>query len=280
MELEILGARGDNRRDIVQRVGKNLHGQFKTWLHEQTQLFTQLGVYDSAKVEISRRKIEAIEKKWAANPEKQKSLKSLLDDLLSSELGEILKDFEPHVQSTAHKLGKAVRFKVESGTELSVPPHFHHEVLRTLVHLFNNAVDHGLETPAQRTAVGKPAQGQIVVSYGRVDLEGKNWIQISIEDDGAGINIEKLRAKFLEKGDTSVQQAADLQIAMRIFDSAISTKDSVTELSGQGIGMGAVRAAVAAAGGRIRIARTDAKGTRFEILLPWSAEILNDRTAA
>jgi two-component system chemotaxis sensor kinase CheA len=275
-ELEILGCQPRERHDLIRRLGREVQDRVAVWQKEKMPLFTQLGVYDSAKVEISRRKIEALEKKWATLSHGNQAVRGLLDELLSTELGDLLRDFESHTKATALKLGKPVLFHVEEpAAPISVPPNFHHEVMRNLVHLFNNAVDHGLESPQTRRALGKPEEGKITVRYEPVKIDGGNWIRFSIEDDGGGINVAKLRAKLAAKGDSGAAQAPDLDVAMRIFDGALSTKETVTELSGQGVGMGSVSAAVATAGGRIRILRTGPLGTQFEILLPWASEQKN-----
>jgi two-component system chemotaxis sensor kinase CheA len=268
-ELTIRESGANPDAEFVRLQGAILEMEFKVWRVREMNLFTQLGVFADNAIEVSMRKFSEIEEKFSREPESAKIFSAIGRELMSNELGDLIRDFQFHVNSTAVKLGKSARLEVETGGErIYLPPHIYVEVVRSLVHLFNNALDHGIESPEVRAKRSKPGTGTIRVRYEVMTAKDKPWIQIIIEDDGGGVDIGKLQAVLKSKGVELPEQMAPLEIAMNIFGNGISTSDEVTQISGQGIGMGAVRAAILKARGTIRINRTDELGTRFEILLP------------
>lgn len=134
-----------------------------------------------------------------------------------------------------------------------------------LPHLVRNAIDHGIETPSARAAAGKPSSGILDV---HVVIAG-NHVQVDLADDGAGLDLARLRARGEAMGLLAPGQAAsDEELAELIFAAGLSTAERVSELSGRGVGMDAVRRAVESAGGRIGVESRAGQGTRFSILLP------------
>jgi len=266
-ELDMINERdGAKIKALVNHQGGELEKTFEAWLSTNMELFTQLGLFADQKIEISKTRIDELKDQYA-DPRERAMMEKVVAHLTSSEFGELLREFESHAVDTATKLGKKVRFKAE-GAPIFVRAGDYRETLKVLVHLFNNAIDHGFEIPEIRAAAGKPAEGTLRVHYDRVQKDHKAWIQITISDDGGGINIAKLREKLAKTNADRALKATDLEIAMQIFESGVSTRDAVTEISGQGVGMGSVRATIQEAGGRVQIARTSNLGTVFEILIP------------
>ncbi len=254
--------------ELVRECGLVLNQEFLLWRNREMDLFLQLGVFEHNYVEVSKRKLSEMAARLSRDLTASRHYREFVRDLLSSEFGELWKDFEFHVEKTAQSLGKKVRFLVaSSGTEgVSVSPAAYRDVLRSFIHLFNNAIDHGIETPEVRAAKGKPVQGTIRVTYEPLVTAERKQIRILVEDDGRGIDVEILRG--LKRNLRASASLSDLDIAQTIFEDGLSTRDAVTEISGQGIGMGSVRAAVLKAGGSIRVLKTDQGGTTFEVLLP------------
>src|SRR5205807_7593793 len=123
----------------------------------------------------------------------------------------------------------------------------------------------GLESPQERLAAGKPESGRIAISLRQ---EG-NEIALVVSDDGAGLDLDQLRKKAIEKGVlTRDQQASEAELAQLIFVSGLSTADKLTQLSGRGVGMDVVRSEIASIGGRVEIASTRGRGTTFTVYLP------------
>jgi two-component system chemotaxis sensor kinase CheA len=142
-----------------------------------------------------------------------------------------------------------------------------------LVHLVRNAVDHGLEPPAERARNGKPRAGRVVLSA-RVDGD---LLAVTVEDDGRGIDPRKVREAALRKGIIGEQQAASLsaRAAMDlIFLPGFSTRDEAGETSGRGVGLDVVRKRVTALGGSVTVESEPGRSTRFTLRMPQSLSLL------
>lgn len=141
-----------------------------------------------------------------------------------------------------------------------------------LTHMIRNAVDHGLETPEERIAAGKPAEGTVTLSA----RHHSGRIVIEIADDGRGINRERVRAKAIEKG--LIQPNAVLseeETDNLIFLPGFSTASQVSNISGRGVGMDVVRRNITELGGRVIIASTPSKGSKFSLSLPLTLAVLD-----
>ncbi len=142
-----------------------------------------------------------------------------------------------------------------------------------LVHLVRNSVDHGVEMPDERAAVGKPTQGTVILA---AEQEGDH-IMLSIEDDGAGMNADHLRKKVVEKGLMDEDAAArldDKECYNLIFMPGFSTKDEISDISGRGVGMDVVKTRIAQLNGGIDIDSEEGKGTRIAIKVPLTLAIM------
>jgi chemosensory pili system protein ChpA (sensor histidine kinase/response regulator) len=134
-----------------------------------------------------------------------------------------------------------------------------------LEHMLRNALAHGVESPAARAASGKAEAGRIVLSL----RQEANEIALVLSDDGAGLDLERLHQKAIEKSIVSPgQPLSEGEKAQLIFASGLSTAESVTELAGRGVGMDVVRNEIATIGGRIDIATARGQGTSFTVYLP------------
>ncbi len=134
-----------------------------------------------------------------------------------------------------------------------------------LEHLLRNALDHGIEPRAARAAAGKSETGEIALTVRQVG----NEIAIELSDDGAGLDLEQIRAKAVAQGRIAADAApTDAQLIECIFHPGFSTATRVTAVSGRGIGMDVVRSEVAALGGRVEVATERGRGTTFLLYLP------------
>lgn len=139
-----------------------------------------------------------------------------------------------------------------------------------LEHILRNAVDHGIEMPSDRTANGKNAKGRIDLTLSREAGEAV----ITIADDGAGINIDKVRKKAIERGlITQNQSISDQEVLQFILSSGFTTAERVTQISGRGVGMDVVHSEVRALGGTISIDTESGSGTNFVIRLPVNVSV-------
>ncbi|MDF0542516.1 chemotaxis protein CheA [Sphingobium sp. H39-3-25] len=141
-----------------------------------------------------------------------------------------------------------------------------------LTHMIRNAVDHGIESPEERIAAGKPVEGTIRLS---AEQKGARII-VRISDDGRGINRERVRAKAIEKGIIAADaQMSDEEIDSLICAPGFSTAETISNISGRGVGMDVVRSNVEALGGRVEIQSTPGEGTTFIMALPLTLAILD-----
>jgi chemosensory pili system protein ChpA (sensor histidine kinase/response regulator) len=167
------------------------------------------------------------------------------------------------VRQTARELDKKADLAIE-GSEVELDRSVLERIGAPLEHMLRNALAHGLETPEARLAAGKPDTGKIAISL----RQESNEIALVLSDDGAGLDLEKLRRKAQGMGLLAEGDPTEAQLAQLIFVSGLSTADKVSELAGRGVGMDVVRNEITAIGGRIEIATTRGQGTSFAIHIP------------
>jgi two-component system chemotaxis sensor kinase CheA len=177
------------------------------------------------------------------------------------------------VRDVARYDGKEVDFIIEGG-ETELDRSVMDGLNDPLLHLIRNAVNHGIETPDAREKAGKPRKGVIRLAAHR---DHDNVI-IELIDDGAGINIEKVKAKAIESG-LITQEIAEIyteeQAIDLLFRPGFSTADKISDISGRGVGLDVVRRSIEALKGTIRVETTPGKGSRFELVLPPTMAIVD-----
>ena len=198
--------------------------------------------------------------------------RDLQDDLLRTRMVEFegLSDrLYRVVRQAAKETGKAVRLDIVGGS-IEVDRGVLDRMTGSFEHLLRNCVGHGIEMPDARTAAGKDPTGSIIVA---LTHEG-NEVGVEFRDDGAGLNLERIRAKGIASGllDANVQ-TTDAELANLIFTPGFSTAEAITELAGRGVGMDVVRSEVNAMGGRVETATAAGKGTSFRMVLPLTTAV-------
>ncbi len=173
-------------------------------------------------------------------------------------------------RQSARELGKRVRLDLE-GENTEVDRSVLEHMAGPFEHLVRNAIVHGLELPAARTAAGKPDTGELRVSV----HQESNEVVVVFADDGRGLDWERIRARGESSGRIPAGRIPDeRELIELIFAPGFSTADEVTELAGRGVGMDAVRAQVAGLGGRIAVSSEAGRGTRFTLYLPMSLSVM------
>jgi two-component system, chemotaxis family, sensor kinase CheA len=168
------------------------------------------------------------------------------------------------VRDVAVKAGKQVEFVTE-GEETEIDRNMVDILGDPLVHMVRNAIDHGLETPDQREAAGKTRQGRVRLAA----FNAGGNVVVELRDDGKGLDRDRIVKKAIEKGLIESEKGmADSEIFALIFAPGFSTAETVTDLSGRGVGMDVVRRNIESIRGRIDIASAPGKGTTFTIRLP------------
>ena len=173
------------------------------------------------------------------------------------------------VRQVAGELGKQVEFQVGNATG-EMDRSVLERIVAPLEHMLRNAVDHGIETADRRAAAGKSEQGHIRLDLAR---EGGD-IVLTLSDDGAGINLEAVRRKAIDRGMMTAETAlTDHEILQFILEAGFSTAERVTQISGRGVGMDVVHSEVKQLGGSMSIESKQGQGTRFLIRLPFTVSV-------
>jgi chemosensory pili system protein ChpA (sensor histidine kinase/response regulator) len=173
------------------------------------------------------------------------------------------------VRQTAKELGKRASLELR-GASVELDRSVLERITGPLEHLVRNAITHGIEPASERTAAGKPAAGEI-----RLDVRQEgNEIVLSLADDGAGLDLGKIREKALQRGlINESDQISEQRLAELIFVPGFSTVEQVTEIAGRGIGMDVVKDEVGGLGGRIELESAPRRGTRFTVRLPLTTAV-------
>ncbi|RZI80126.1 MAG: hybrid sensor histidine kinase/response regulator, partial [Rubrivivax sp.] len=240
-----------------------------TRFQELTRMMAE-SVNDVATVQRSlHRTLETAEDQLAAQA---RLTRDLQDDLLRTRMVEFegLSDrLYRVVRQAAKETGKQVRLDIVGGAT-EVDRGVLERMTGAFEHLLRNCITHGIESPTVRQAAGKDAAGLVIVSLRQ---EG-NEVTIEFRDDGAGLNLDRIREKAVALG--LIQPDAEVpagELAQFIFTPGFSTADTVTELAGRGIGMDVVRSEVNAMGGRIETATAAGQGTSFKLVLPLTTAV-------
>jgi len=186
-------------------------------------------------------------------------------------VGETFSRFRRVVRDTASSLGKEVNFEIVGG-DAELDKSMVEKIADPLMHLVRNSLDHGLEPPQERTAAGKSPAGKLTLSA----RHETGAILIRIEDDGRGINKERVLQRAWNRG--LIEQGvvpSDDTINMMIFEPGFSTAEQVTNLSGRGVGMDVVRRNIEALRGSIRLNSNPGKGLQVDIRLPLTLAIID-----
>ncbi|MEP8982472.1 chemotaxis protein CheA [Enterobacter cloacae] len=173
-----------------------------------------------------------------------------------------------------HDLGARLNKEVEltlKGGSAELDKSLIERIIDPLTHLVRNSLDHGIEEKEVRAAKGKPVTGNLTLS---AEHHGGN-IVIEVSDDGAGLNREKILAKARSQGMTISDTMSDDDVWMLIFAAGFSTAESVTDVSGRGVGMDVVRRNILAMGGHVDVLSTPGAGTTICIILPLTLAILD-----
>ena len=181
--------------------------------------------------------------------------------------------FPKMVRQLARDLDKKVNLEI-IGAETELDRTVIDEIGDPLVHLIRNALDHGIETPAERVAKGKSETGTITLRA----YHSGNHVFIELEDDGAGVNRERVLGKAIERGIVTEEVAAtltDKQVAELILASGFSTAEAVTDVSGRGVGLDVVKSTIESLGGYISIDSKEGQGSLFQVQLPLTLSIIS-----
>jgi two-component system chemotaxis sensor kinase CheA len=187
-------------------------------------------------------------------------------------VGRVFSRFPKLARDVSRQLGKTVDLEIV-GADTELDRNLVEALADPLVHLMRNAIDHGIESPQQRRANGKPETGHVRLS---AQQEGDH-VAIEVRDDGGGIDPEKIRRSACDKGLIDIEAAARLtadECLQLLFLPGFSTRDEVSDLSGRGVGMDVVQSRIRELSGQVQIHSEIGKGSRFVIRVPLTLAIL------
>ncbi|MBE0648242.1 MAG: hybrid sensor histidine kinase/response regulator [Bacteroidales bacterium] len=197
-------------------------------------------------------------------------IESLLDEvkkMISVPFSTILDVFPKAARDISKDNGKEVTVII-SGAEMEIDRRILEEIRNPLMHLLRNAVDHGIEKPQIRKQNNKAEKGTIQLVIDRLE---NSKVEVTISDDGAGIDLEKLKRKYIKQEKipaAEVDQISEQVLLGYIFRSGISTSEMITDLSGRGLGLAIVQEKIEQLGGTVSIKTVHGKGTEFKIQIP------------
>lgn len=252
-----------------------LKQQYEKFKHEVQELLGSTTQSHVQKIEVPKPELSQILdllESWAKTKHWAQSLKS---QYLTEPLQMSFDSYNYLVQKTAEQLHKKVSPLIFENPDFRWNYDPYKSFMTSLVHVFRNAIDHGLETPEERVSAGKPEVGEIRIHAS----ETETAYEIKIADDGRGLNIFRIKQRMTEKG-MDPQGLTTEQIALQIFEPQFSTKTEVTDLSGRGVGLDAVKHEVEKLGGHISLKFEENKGTAFIFHLPKKKETASDKKAA
>lgn len=254
----------------LRKVYHQLHTEFQLFIDETKRILGASAFSDERLVEMLASEVRSLCQQldhWAKG-------QSLADSLRRRYLMEPIQSFfEPYneiVQKVASLDGKAVQSLRFEGGELAILPESYERLFATFVHAYRNAIDHGIEFPSIRAERGKEEAGLLVTRF----IREKDLLRIEIQDDGGGIDPLRIRTRLEAKG-ISHSHESDEEVIQHVFDSSFSTREQVTEISGRGVGMDAIKSAAEALGGKCRVKSVVGEGTLLTVEVPWIDDSLN-----
>ncbi len=212
--------------------------------------------YLSARSTASRTRLRGV---WS-------TVRDELSSMQSVSLASVLEPQTAAAQALVQQLGKLAEIEVDA-SGVRVDSRVAEAIGLAIVHLIRNAADHGIELPTARVAAGKSAHGVIQIRAS----EQAGALTVTVTDDGAGIDVEAVRARAIDRGLVTRARSETLgrsEILEYVLQPGFSTRDAVSELSGRGVGLDAVKTAVMRVGGDIRIASEPGRGATFTLSLP------------
>lgn len=200
-------------------------------------------------------------------------LQNIILNMRMVPIDQVFNRFPRMVRQLAKDLNKKIDLTIH-GAETELDRTVIDEIGDPLVHLIRNGLDHGIETPEERVAKGKPEKGTLTLNA----YHSGNHVFIEISDDGAGINKEKVIKKAISNGVIEEDQVAtmtDSQINQLILASGFSTADQISDISGRGVGLDVVKNTIESLGGSIKIESEYGKGSLFSVQLPLTLSIIS-----
>jgi len=270
---------GDHRMDDLKEISatiSSLKRDLAKWKKDRALQGNGLPEWVDDHLEVLSGQVDSVSQIFKQD---QIVLRSMLDEHLDSirqvlmlPVSTLLEIFPKLVRDLARDQNKEIDLVIRDA-DIEIDKRILEELKDPLIHLLRNCVDHGIEKPEVRARQGKPERGVITIAF---NAKGSQEIEIQVSDDGAGINLERVRKVAIQSSSISKDQAGmmDEQKTLQlIFESGISTSDIITDISGRGLGLAIVREKVEKLRGQISVESMAGFGTCFRLLLPMKLAI-------
>lgn len=247
-----------------------LDSQFSNFLESNKELYGGSLNGQVKQIEISNARATEWLEKLNAHPA-MKELSSEIENLFFREkIGDHFSYLDESLGELAQSLKKKMRpLKIVNG-DLRIEAKHYRELFANFIHIFRNAIDHGLETPEQRLQNQKPEEGHIEIVFSVKEEMSQKLIEIKVRDDGAGVDPAKIRARMMKLGYSEEDcQKTDQEIIQFIFDDRFSSRDQISEISGRGVGLAALKNSVLVLGGKVSVTSIIGQSTAFAVEIPF-----------
>lgn len=263
----------ENNIELLKRelVGTQLTALHQVYSAEWNKLVEVLGqnFFKRAEyVQVESKRIASLEN-MLLGTEVAKQMPRVFDELRRwryKKISELILQYKNYVVELGLRMDKKIHPLTICGAEVLVDPRQYKEILYNLVHIFRNMVDHGIESPEERSSNDKDEYGNITCE---ISLEN-DGLYLEISDDGKGIDVEKIRQKSVESGMISradMEQMDETEIIQLVFESGFSTRGVVSDVSGRGMGLIAIKRVVEKIGGQVTVRSQLGIGTTFRFSL-------------
>jgi len=187
-------------------------------------------------------------------------------------IGTVLSQLQRLVRDLAKDMDKQIELVVE-GADTDLDKTLIEAIKDPLTHVVRNSCDHGIESPTERIKKGKPALGKVWIRA----FQENGYVSVQVQDNGRGLNIQKIKAKALEKGMITperAQQMTDAEVHSLIFAAGFSTADQISSVSGRGVGMDVVKTNLEKIGGKVQVASVSEQGSSIQLQIPLTLAIV------
>lgn len=249
---------------------------FNGFLKKSEEILGMKALSDERQLEIPVSRFQSVLEKIQTLPQGATTAQWLVNEFVMEPISSFFTAYNDVAVKLAQKQEKQLNPVAYINPDIKVLPEVYSNLFATFVHSFRNSVDHGIELPDIRNTAGKDPAGTITVSFEHQRQPDVDLLVIRIVDDGNGINAVKIREKLASKGIQSHHES-DTEVIQHIFDSQFSTRDEVTETSGRGVGMDAIKHAAEELGGRVWVESTQGQGTSLVVEVPYITDLLPQR---
>jgi two-component system, chemotaxis family, sensor kinase CheA len=265
------------RAAVLKKLSKaigSLEVNLDTFLRENKEIVGPDIQRGERSVEVPLDKLTEFSRKLASRPETSCMAKDFNLQFMTEPAQKFFSHYDDMVGMLAAELGKELAPIVYEGGDLKIIGKYYSELFTSMVHAFRNAVDHGIEPPAIRIREGKDREGRITVRFSKASLSGSAWFRVDIEDDGYGVDPSILSGKALSQKTELPPLSKDSSSEIQpIFNKGVTGEKKITQMSGRGIGLNVILAAVQELDGAAEIFSTAGQGTCLSVIVPYFEDI-------